>query len=173
MVATVQILRLTGAGPTTTNITDANTRSSLSDDPAPGSNNPLIIPGAGTIYSYWVTTRLNVTVTPDGTIDNLRWYSDGTGADCNGQEATSYVQATGTLGEAGDQLTTGNHAGITGSPVSVFGHTVGTPKALAGSLNNPDTGQFGSRFVYQFFVTSAASPGVRAAETFTWRYDET
>jgi hypothetical protein len=105
----------------------------------------------------------------------LRWYSDGsnnfgTGVTCKGQEATSYVQATGSTGN-GTQLTTGNHSGLTGSTVDVFGLTSGSPKSLAGSTTG--TGQFGSRFVYQVEVGTTASPGATAQETFTWKYDET
>ena len=119
-----------------------------------------------------------VTVTPSGTINNLRWYTDGangfgTGVTCIGQEATSYVQATGTAGQTGTQLTTGNHAGLTGAPVDPFTFTSGSPKSLAGSLSNPTTGQFGSFFVYQVVVGTTALPGATPQETFTWKYDET
>lgn len=178
MTATVLIRRLTGAGPTATDITSINSRANAADSHSTGdTTSPITIPPSGTNYSYWVTTRLDATVTPSGTIDNLRWYSDGsnnfgTGVTCKGQEATSYVQATGSTGN-GDQLTTGNHAGLTGSPVDVFGLTSGSPKSLTGSISNPSTGQFGSRFVYQIEVASTASPGATAQETFTWKYDET
>ena len=176
MPATVLIRRLTGAGPSATDISSINTRANAADAHSTNDTaSPITIPPSGTNYSYWVTTRLDCTVAPSGTIDNLRWYSDGsnnfgTGVTCKGQEATSYVQATGSAGN-GTQLTTGNHAGITGSPVDVFGLTSGSPKSLAGSATG--TGQFGSRFVYQIEVGSTASPGATAQETFTWKYDET
>lgn len=179
MAATVLIRRLTGAGPTATDITSINTRANAEDAHSTGgTSNPIQVPTSGTNYSYWVTTRLDATSSPSGTIDNLRWYSDGsnnfgTGVTCKGQEATSYVQATGTPGVTGTQLTTGNHAGITGSPVDVFGLTSGSPKSLTGSISNPSTGQFGSRFVYQIEVADTAGPGATAQETFTWKYDET
>jgi hypothetical protein len=179
MAATVLIRRLTGAGPSATDITSINTRANAEDaHSTAGTTNPIQVPAAGTNYSYWVTTRLDATSSPSGTIDNLRWYSDGannfgTGVTCVGQEATSYVQATGTAGTTGIQLTTGNHAGITGTPVDVFGLTSGSPKSLTGSISNPTTGQFGSRFVYQIEVATTAAPGATAQETFTWKYDET
>lgn len=176
MPATVLIRRLTGSGPTATDITSINTRANAADAHSTNDTaSPITIPASGTNYSYWVTTRLDCTVAPSGTIDNLRWYSDGsnnfgTGVTCKGQEATSYVQATGSTGNV-TQLTTGNHGGITGTPVDVFGLTSGSPKSLAGSTTG--TGQFGSRFVYQIEVGSTASPGATAQETFTWKYDET
>lgn len=178
MAATVLIRRLTGAGPTATDITSANTRASTSDAPSPGTSDPIPVPPSGTNYSYWVTTRLDATVTPDTAINNINWYTDGansmgTGITCVGQDASSYVQATGTQGTTGTQLTTGNHAGLTGSPVDVFTFTSGSPKSITGSISNPSTGQFGNRFVYQIEVASTAGPGATTAETFTWSYDET
>lgn len=177
MAATVIINRLTGAGPTATNITSINSRANAEDaHSTAGTSNSILIPAAGTNYSYWVTTQLEVTAITGGTVDNLRWYTDGsnnfgTGITCLGQEATSYVQAGGTPGTSGTQLTTGNHAGITGSPVNVFTFTSGSPKSLTGTTTTAQ--KFGSRFVYQIEVASTASSGATAQETFTWKYDDT
>lgn len=177
MSATVIINRLTGSGPSATDITSINTRANAEDaHSTAGTSNSILIPTSGTNYSYWVTTQLEVTAITGGTVDNLRWYSDGTnnlgtGVTCKGQEATSYVQAAGTPGTSGTQLTTGNHAGLTGSPVDVFGLTSGSPKSLAGSTSTAQ--KFGSRFVYQIEVASTASSGATGTETFTWKYDDT
>lgn len=178
MAATVTIRRLTGAGPTSTDITATNTRASTSDAPAPGTSDPIPIPDSGTNYSYWVSTQLNATSTPSGTINNITWYTDGangfgTGVTCVGNTADVYVQATGTQGTSGTQLTTGNHAELAGAPVDVFTHTSGSPKSITGSLTNPSTGAFGHFFVYQIAVADTAGPGTITAETFTWSYDET
>jgi len=182
MPATVVIYRWTGSSgsPTKTAIQSANTVANATDThqaTAAGSSNPIRIPAAGTKYSFWVVTRLNATVTPSGTIDNIGWHTDGTnnfgtGVTCSGNSATSYVQATGTAGDTGNQLTTGNYATVT-TPVSVFTFTSGSPKAVTGSLTNPSTGDFGDFFVYQIEVGTSASPGVTAQETFTWLFDET
>lgn len=183
MAATVIINRWTGStgSPTKTAITGDNTVANASDahqSVAAGSSNPIRVPTSGTNYSYWVTTRLSASSSPSGTINNLRWYTDGannfgTGVTCKGQSATSYVQATGTAGTTGTQLTTGNHAGLSGSPVDVFTFTSGSPKSLTGSISNPSTGDFGDFFVYQIEVGTTAGPGVTNQETFTWVYDET
>lgn len=176
MAATVLIRRLTGAGPTATDITSTTNRMSTSDVNAPGTSDPIPIPAAGTNYSFWVTTRLDATVAPTNGINNLKWYSDGTsfgtGLVCSGQTATSYVQATGTQGTTGTQLTTGNHAGLTGSPVDVTTLTSGSPKSVTGSIGAA-TGQFGDRFVYQLAVGTTAGVGTTTARTFTWQFDET
>lgn len=177
MAATVIINRLTGAGPTATDITSINTRANAEDaHTTAGTSNSILVPAAGTNYSYWVTTRLEVTAITGGTVDNLRWYTDGsnnfgTGVTCKAQNATSYVQATGTPGTSGTQLTTGNHAGLSGAPVDAFTFTSGSPKTLSGSTSS--TGQFGDRMVYQIEVGTTAASGATAAETFTWKYDDT
>jgi len=181
MPATVTIRRWTGpaATPTKTDITNVNTRASTSDDPNPGTSNPIPIPPSGEVRrSFWVTTRLRAETSPSGTIDNIRWYTDGTnsfgtGVSCIGQDATSYVQATGTVGESGTELNTTNHGGLTGAPVDVFTFTEASPKAIPGSISNPNTGDFGNFMVYQIVVADNASPGVTPQETFTWKYDET
>jgi hypothetical protein len=179
MPATVTIRRHTGAGPTKTDITGINTRANAEDaHSTAGTTNPIQIPGAGTNYSYWVATRLSVDVTPAGTINNLRWYTDGangfgTGVTCKAQDATGYVQATGTPGVTGTQLTTGNYATLTGAPVDAFTFTSGSPKSVTGTLSNPSTGDVGNYMVYQVEVGTTAGPGATPQETFTWKYDET
>lgn len=181
MAATVLIRRLTGAGPTATDITSINTRANAEDaHTTAGTSNSILVPAAGTNYSYWVVTRLDVTAITAGTVDNLRWYADGannfgTGVTCKGNTAAVYAQATGTPGTTGTQLTVANYGNgstdLDGAPVDVFGHTSGSPKAITGTTTG--TGQFGSRFVYQIEVGTTASSGATAQETFTWLYDDT
>lgn len=185
MSATVTIRRHTGTAgsQTKTDITGGTAVASTSDSPSPGSANPIPIPVSGTKYSYWVSTRLSVDVTPAGTIDNLKWFADGangfgTGVACNGADASTgsnagYREAGGTPGDTGTQLTTGNHSGLDGSPADVFTYTTGSPKALGGTISNPSTGDVGDFFVWQLAVGSTAGPGLSPAETFTFRYDET
>jgi hypothetical protein len=183
MAATIIINRWTGSSGayTKNNITAANTVANAADShqtTAAGSSNPITIPAAGTNYSFWVSTRLECSSTPTGTVNNLRWYSDGgngfgTGVTCKAQNATTYVQATGTTGTTGNQLNTTNHTGLSGAPADAFTFTVGSPKSLTGSISNPSTGDFGDFMVYQLEVTSSAGAGVTGTETFTWLYDET
>jgi len=178
MAATVQIRRKTGAGPTSTNITSTTNIISTSDDPAPGTNNPIPIPPSASIFSYWVVTRLTSITTPAGTIDNVRWYTDGanglgTGVTLLAESATSYIQATGSEGVEGDELNQGNYATLANDPSDAFGFTVGAPLAVAGDIDNPDTGDFADFVVYQLEVASTASPGQTPLELITWVYDET
>ena len=179
MVATVIILRKAGSGPTTSNITSINTRANTTDvHTTADTTAPIQIPtDTATKRSYWVVTRLQCTVAPASLIDNIEWYSDGansfgTGVACIGNSATTYTQATGTTGDTGTALTTGNYASLTTDPVSVFGFTSGSPKVITGSIG-ATTGEFANSFIYQTTVTSDASPGVTPSETWTWRFDET
>lgn len=178
MPATVLIRRLTSTGPTATDITSINTRANAEDAHSTAdTDNPIQIPASGTNYSYWVVTRLDCTVTPTTTINNVKWYTDGangfgTGVTCKMNTATDYVQATGTEGTTGTQLTTGNYGTLAGAPSDCFGFTSGSPKSVTGSIDNPDTGQFGDRVVYQLEVADTASAGATSTETFTWKFDE-
>lgn len=178
MAATVTIRRLTSTGPTSTDITGINTRANSYDTHSTAdTTNPIQVPAAGSNYSYWVVTQLSADTSPSGTINNLRWYTDGannfgTGVTALGNEATSYVQATGTAGTTGIVLNTTNYSTVT-TPVDPFTFTSGSPKSLTGTISNPTTGAFGSRFVYQLVVGTTAGPGATAQETFTWKFDET
>ncbi len=180
MAATVTIRRLTGAGPTSTDITSANTVASTSDSPTPGTTNPIPIPPSGNKYSFWVSTRLHVTVGPTGTIDNLKWYSDavsfGTGVTVYGAKASTgaaagYREATGTAGDTGDLLNGTNHTGLDAATVDVTTLTSGSPLALTGSTTG--TGEFGDFMILQFDVGSTTVAGATAQNTMSWQYDET
>jgi hypothetical protein len=175
----VQIRRLTGDGPTSTNITDLNTRCNAEDvHSTAGTNNPILVPTAGTNYSYWVTTRLYYDGSGVGTIDNIEWFTDGTnnlgtGVGCHGNDADGYTQATGTPGETGNELTTVAYASLSGAPVDVFDFTTASPKSISGSVVDPDSELFGDSMVFQITVGTTAGSGPTGTETFTWRYDST
>jgi hypothetical protein len=184
MAATVLINRLTGTGgsETETDITSGATRASTSDAPSPGSSDPIPIPSGADNYSFWVTTRLEATATPTGTIDNIRWFSDtvsfGTdvtvvGADASTSTDAGYRIAVGTQGTTGTELTQGNHSGLDAAVVNVTTLTSGAPRTMGGSIDNPSTGRFGDHFVYQFQIGSGAGAGATPSNTFTWQYDET
>lgn len=176
MAATVLIRRLTGSGPTATDITSINTRANAEDThTTAGTSNSILVPAAGTNYSYWVVTRLDVTAITSGTVDNLKWYTDGsnnlgTGVTMKAQTATAYTQASGTAGTTGLQLTTANYATVT-TPTDAFGFTSASPLSVTGTTTT--TGQFGNYVVYQIEVGTTAASGATASETITWKYDDT
>jgi hypothetical protein len=175
----VQIHRLTGDGPSGTDITDINTRANAEDaHSTAGTDNPILIPSEGSNYSYWVNTRLYYDGQGTGTVNNIEWFSDGangfgTGVTCVGNTATAYEQAVGTPGVTGTVLNTTNYEDLTGAPVDVFGHVTADAKSVTGSVTDPDDEYFANLFVYQMVIASNASAGPTNQETFTWRYDTT
>lgn len=179
MAATIQVRQWNGASgsPTKTQVDSTNTRFHSADvHSASSTSNSILIPDSGTNYSYWRTLQLNATAISGGTVDNIRYYTDGsnnygTGVGCNVATANSYVQATGTAGETGTELTTGNHGDLDGAPADAFTYTSGSPLSVAGSTTT--TGDFGDFIVEQMTVASSASSGTTSQETKTIKYDDT
>src|SRR5215212_9552517 len=140
MAATVTIRRWTGSSgsPTKTNITSINTRANAEDaHSTAGTSNSILIPTSGTNYSYWANTRLSVDAITGGTVDNIRWYTDGTnslgtGVTCKAHTATAYGQAAGTQGTSGTQMTKTNYDNTggtmdSGTIADAFTRTSGSP----------------------------------------------
>lgn len=179
MAATVTIRRWTGTtgSPVKTDITGINTRANAADAHSTNdTTNSVLIPASGSNYSYFVSTRLSVDAITAGTVNNIKWYTDGTnnfgtGVTALAQDATGYVQATGTTGTTGIVLNTTNYSTLTGAPVDPFTFTSGSPKTITGSTST--TGDVGNFLVYQLVVASTAASGASAQETFTWQYDDT
>lgn len=167
MAATVVTKQATGAGPSTTTIT--NCRLNTDDTVNPGTTNPLVKPAAGTNRSFWKTVYLNADTTPDNAINNCYIYSDGsigwTGVTLYGGSTGTYTQATGTAGTSGDDSSV--------ATANVQSWTSGAKKQLTGSISNPSTGRITDYVVFQGDVSTSAVAGNLAAETLTWQYDET
>jgi len=178
----IQIRRLVGTSPGTSgavDITSINTRLNAEDaHTTAGTTNSILKPSSGTNYSYWAVTRLYYNGSGTGTINNIRWFTDGTNSLGTGRglvvnTATGYVQATGTLGETGTQLTTGNYATLAGAPVNAFTYTSASPLTVAGSVTNPNNAYFGDFVVIQATIADTASAGASSTETLSFRVDST
>ena len=161
MVATVQIHEKNGAGGTGTDKTSGTITFRTNDSSATTSANPLIIPTAGTEFSYEKWTRLNVTVAPDTNISNLKFYTDGGGF---GGGVNMYAKATTTY-------TTPAEATATGGYTDAFTYTSGSALSL-GTGTFTGTGEKGDHCEMIMTVSTAASPGQLTAETITYAYDE-
>lgn len=163
MAATVQIIEKNGAGGTGTNKTSGTITFCNADSPTPGTSNPLIIPTAGTEYSYEKWTRLNVTVAPSTNISNLGFYTDGsngfgTGVSLYAKAVTTYAQpAVGT--------------GTTGYTEAFANYTSSSPLDL-GTGTFTGTGEKGDHAVLLMTVGTSATPGQVTSETVTYVYDE-
>jgi hypothetical protein len=178
MGATIQIRRWTGASgaPTKTNIAGINTRLNAEDaHSTAGTTNSILIPAAGSNYSYWASIRLYISAITGGTVNNLKWFTDGanglgTGITALVSTAASYVQATGTAGTTGLVLNTTNYAGAT-TPVDPFTYTSASPLSISGSASA--VGDVGDFIVQQLVVGTTANQGATPQETATFRYDDT
>lgn len=167
MAATVQIISLHGAtGATETQIDGGTCRFKAADNDTADANNPLVISGS-TIYSYIKQIQFKATVTPANTINNLKFYTDGSnglgtgvGIGAKTYAAGSYVNPA-TQGQA-------QVAGLT----DIFTYTSGSPLSVTGSISNPNTGLFGDIINLQMNVANTASQGTTGSETGTFSFDE-
>lgn len=179
MGATVQIRRWTGStgAPTKTNVSGINSRLNAEDaHSTAGTSNSVLIPNTGTNYSFWAAFRLYVSAITGGTVNNIKYFTDGanglgTGVSLKANTATAYSQATGTAGTTGDVLNTTNYPTLAGAPVNAFTYTSGSPLSVSGSTSA--VGDVGDFVVNQIEVTNAASQGATPQELITWQYDDT
>lgn len=190
MVATVAVFVETGPNATpveqdTSGLGPPNIRFKTADDSVIDANNPIPIPTSGTNRSFWKHIFLKATGGTFTQIDNVKFFTDGTGFPTgitvdvgtetptkNSGSTAGYDQATGTVGTNGDELTT--HANIT-AKTDVFLATSGSPKTVtiseAGAIINL-SGETTNYIVCQMNVADTASPGDLADETWTFQYDE-
>jgi len=191
MVATVAVYVETGpnatpVGDDTTTFGPPNIRFKTADDSTIDANNPIPIPASGTKRSFWKHIYLQVTAGPFTQIDNVKFFTDGTGFGTgitvfigdetptrNSASTTGYDQATGSVGDDGDELTT--HANISTKTEAFGNFTSGTPKTIsiseAGAIINA-VGESTNYLLAQMDVDSTAGPGDLPNETWTFQYDE-
>lgn len=171
MAATIQIHELTTDADTGVNKTSgtirfkavASTTSTTAD-----ANDPLVVPAAGTDYSFVKKIRAYMEAPPDINITNLRWYTDGGNGFGTGVTATAKNIGT-TFGSHYDTAMSGG--------ADLFGYTSGSPLDGDGTDTGPfvpadDDTYIGDIIEIQIAVASTASNGALTAETLTLAYDE-
>lgn len=173
MAATTVIKEANGAGATATTVT--NVRFCTTDSYNPGTTYPAVVPTSGSNYSYWKQIFLNADTAPSGTINNLKFFTDGTigwtGVTLKVADVASYDQATGVQGTTGDNAAT-DHTN-TPTMVDASTYTSASPLSLSGSLT-ATTGKINTGYLLlQTTISTSAGPGTVSAETLTIRYDET
>jgi hypothetical protein len=165
-------------------------RFKTADDIAIDTANPIPIPAASSIESYWKNLYIKMTAADGKTVNNFLFYTDGTvfgtgvtvyiGDEYptkNSGSNAGYEVATGTPGAAGDEMVAA-HAGLTGR-TDVSTYVSGSKLTLvdanfiseAGNVLNA-TGETTNYICMQMNVASTASSGNLADETFTFLYDE-
>jgi hypothetical protein len=172
--------------PTDCSALSPNIRFKTADDNAINSSNPIPIPTSGTNRSYWKSVYLLCTGSPSSQVNNVKFYTDGTGFGTgivtyvgiqtpthNSGATTGYDVAIGTPASTGEEVVLG-HADIT-TKQDAFYYVSGTPLTVSisesGSIIN-NINETTDYVVLQMDVGSAASPGDLADETFTFSYDE-
>lgn len=193
MVATVAVFfdfGGTDTSPATQQDTSAlgppNLRFKTADDATIDNQNPIPIPTGAANNSFWKQIYLKVTGGTFTQIDNVKFYTDGSGFGTgittyvgnqmptkNSGSNAGYEVATGTTGTSGDEIVSG-HSGIS-AKTDAFTFTSGSPKSItiseSGSLMDA-SGETTDYLVCQMEVANTAGPGNLADETWTYQYDE-
>lgn len=162
MPATVQIVEKNGAGGTATDKTSGTIRFKNADNATVDNNNPMVIPGAGSDFSFEKWLRLNVTVAPSVQISNLKFYTDG--ANGLGTGVLLWAKAVASYATPAEPA---NSSGYT----NAFTFTSGSSLSLgAGPFTS--TGEKGDHAVCLMEVQNTATQGQTPSETITFSYDE-
>lgn len=153
-------------------------------------SNPLPIPGAGNIQSFWIQLYIKVTAAGGFTqIDNVKFYTAGgnlygdaevnllVGDETPTNNLTSpsqagYAVALGTVGADGTIMT--SHSDITGTTNANLA-TSASPKDVTISEATSIIDVINEKCDYvvlQIQISSTATAGVKSSETLTFRYDE-
>ncbi|MHC4397454.1 MAG: hypothetical protein ACYS1A_17575 [Planctomycetota bacterium] len=178
MAATVATYYYNGGVPSGAAAT--NLRFKLADNNTQDTNNPCVVPAAGTNRSWWKCIALFATVAPDTAINNVFIYSDGAmawtgctlqiGYDGSDYGISTYSQAITGGANTGAEVVA-NYVGIS-SVSDLFSFTAASPASVSGSISYV-TGKITDYVVLQVDIDNTAGPGAMPVETLTWRYDET
>ena len=170
MSADVSIRRWTGAAgsPVKTDVAGTNQRHRTDDTLADsGSAASLAIPEGGLkTFSYWQSLLAYTPVDEYDVGESMH----PAGVVTVAQAATSYVRATGTAGENGDELTEAAHAGLVDAPVDIATVGESSPLVLGGTVSAP--GDVGNFLVMQVQIESTAPAGPLPATALTFQWDE-
>lgn len=171
MAATIQIHEMTTDATTGVDKTSSTVRFKAvasTTSTAVDANDPLVVPAAGTDYSYVKKLRAYMEAPPGTNISNMRWYTDGSNGFGTGVTATAKNLGT-TFGTHYDTQMSGGS--------DLFGYTSGSPLDGDGTDAGPfvpgdDNSYIGDIIEIQIAVASTASNGALSAETLTLAYDE-
>ena len=165
MVATVIINEKNGVGEVATPKTDGIIRFKNADDATVDSNNPMVIPGAGSDFSFDKWLRMEVTVAPDTQIENLTAYSDGSNG--FGTGVLAWYKLAGTFVTPTEPVASAGYADF-------FATTNLLPADMDAINTGPfvGTGEVGDYMQLMLEVASTATQGALSSETITMAFDE-
>lgn len=167
MEATIQIHEMSAlaAG---TDKTSGTVRFKAADNATVDANDPIVVPGSGSTYSYTKTLRAYMAAPPDTQVSGLEWYTDGS----NGMGTGVSVQAKniGTTWSANinTQLAESSDLFSFTSASPLDGETVDAGPFTAAD----DDSYIGDLIRLQMTVADTASNGATPTETLTLRMNE-
>lgn len=161
MVATVIVNEKNGAGETATDKTGGTIRFKNADNAAVDTNSPMVVPGAGSDWSFQKWLRLNVAGVFTE-LSNLKFYTDG--GNGFGAGVLCWAKAESAFATPAEETASTGYA-------DAFGYTSGSPLSL-GAGPYTSTGDIGSYLRLALEVQAAASQGALTPETITFAYDE-
>lgn len=167
MAATIQIHEMS-ALETGVNKTSGTVRFKAADNSTVDANDPIVIPGSGSVYSYTKKLRPYMEAPPNTNISNLRWYTDGGNGFGTGVTATCKNLGVTWGANYNTQMSGGS---------DLFGKTSGSPLDGDGTDTGPfvpadDNSYIGDLIELQLAVASTATNGALTAETLTLAWDE-
>lgn len=162
MAATVQIREKNGAGETATDKTSGTIRFKNADNATVDTSNPMVIPGAGSDYSYEKWLRLYVSGGTYTEITNIELYTDG--ANGMGTGVTPYAKTVASYATPAEATATTGYTAL-------HSYTSGSPLTV-GAGPYTSTGDKGNYVVMMLKVDSTAAAGATPTETVTWVWDE-
>ena len=162
MVATVLIREKNGVGETATDKTSGTIRFKNADNATVDTTNPMVVPGAGTDYSFIKYVRVKLDAPASDKISTVVAYTDGAKAWSAGVSLS--WKTTTTYATPAEETSIASYT-------SAFTYTSGSPLTL-GAGPYSATGDVGNYLMMCLTVDSTAQPGVLASETMTIAYDE-
>ena len=167
MSSTIQVHEMSGLT-TGTDKTSGTVRFKNADNATVDTANPLVIPAAGSDFSYTKTLRAYMEAAPVSSVSNLQWYSDGVNG--FGTGITVNVKNAGVNWVANYQTEATETADL-------FSYTSGMPLdgdvADAGPYTPSDDDSYiGDLIVAQMACASTATNGIKPAESLTLAFDE-
>lgn len=170
--------------PGTTEESLTNLRFNVEDTNDQDTNSPVVIPGAGTEYSYIKHVYLDCTTAPDTQVDTMTVYTDGTlgwgtgftvkvgdGTQTKTSASSAGYYPAATLGQA---VMTG-HDTVSAS-TDLFSYTSGSARSVSISETSNLINAINEKtdyLVLQLEVASTATAtGTKSAETITFSWSE-